>query len=188
MDIIQTLQQLPQHSIILISGFGGSGKSTFAQTIAEHISCTVIESDDFYRDMKDYVNWECYDFNRLIKEVIAPYTEGRSSSYWSYNWHHPSTPIRKHMGMKDYLIIEGVGLLREELLTYADYTIWLDCDIDRAIEQGKKRDKERYHVDHDELWDGIWKRNEMTYYETHQPATIADSIVPSFLQNKNRNP
>ncbi|QMS85750.1 uridine kinase family protein [Candidatus Xianfuyuplasma coldseepsis] len=187
MDFIEKLQQLPPSSIIFISGYGGSGKTTLAETIAHHIECTIVSSDDFYRNIKDYVNWDCYDFKRLIKDVIIPYKQKIPSRYTAYNWDNPSLSLYKQLDIRKYLIIEGVGLLRDELDPYVDYTIWIDCDLDRAIAAGKQRDRNQYNVNHDALWDGIWRLNEVTYYRTYEPLTRADYIYPSVHNNKNRN-
>ncbi|TSC61399.1 MAG: hypothetical protein Athens041674_789 [Parcubacteria group bacterium Athens0416_74] len=75
------------------------------------------------------------------------------------------------------LIIEGVGLFRPELMKYFAYTIWVDCPLEEAVARGKKRDKDEHHNPQDELWDGIWKKNDIEYFDTYKPNEIADVII-----------
>lgn len=60
---------------------------------------------------------------------------------------------------------------------YFSYTIWMDCPVEEATARGKKRDREDYHSPQDELWDGIWKENDVQYDEMYKPREMADVIV-----------
>jgi len=48
MQIIETIHKLKKPYIIAISGFGGSGKSTFANLLASEIDAPIIGVDDFF--------------------------------------------------------------------------------------------------------------------------------------------
>ena len=74
------------------------------------------------------------------------------------------------------IIVEGVGLFRPELMKYFAYTIWIDVPIDVAIARGKKRDREEYDSPNDELWDGMWKKNDEEYVAAFKPQEVADFV------------
>ena len=159
-SLINKIKELSLPVIIGISGFGGSGKSSFAKILGEKIGAKVIEVDSFqspdiFSD-KQYSLWDIMNYAQLEKEVIQPFLNN---------------------GKEKMLIVEGVGLFRPELNKYFAYKIWIDCPIETATFRGKKRDREEYHTPQDEKWDGIWKKNDLQYYESFKPAEKADIIV-----------
>lgn len=178
--IIQTIIKLKEPAIIGISGFGGSGKSTLARELAFEIDAPIIGVDSFYKsnEIIEYQLWDIMDFNRLENEVLIPYTLGNNTiSYGEFNWEKDqvleSTTITAH----NYLIIEGVGLFRPQLMKYFTYTIWIDCPIEVAVARGKRRDREDYGVPQDENWDGIWRNNDLQYFKRFLPKESADFIL-----------
>lgn len=175
--VIQTLKELPAPTIVAISGFGGSGKSTAASILSELLHAPIICIDPFGegRGIEDFSNWEGMDFKRFEQEVLIPFSEGINPlSYHSWR-HEEKVP---HGGL---LIVEGVGLFRPELLKYFSYKIWVDAPQDIALERGKKRDADRRNNQPDDAWDskwdGPWKRNDTEYFETHKPKEQADLII-----------
>jgi len=180
MNIIETIQKLKMPYIIAISGFGGSGKSTFASLLASEIHAPIIGIDDFFRTTEylNYARWEIYDFERLEREVIKPFLSGSTFlSYRAFDWEKNELTDFKTTQVDEALIIEGVGLFRPELMKYFSYTIWIECPIEIAIERGKKRDSDDYGVSQDEKWDGIWRDNDMQCYREFDPMENADCVI-----------
>jgi len=158
-SIIARIRVLPRPRLIGVSGFGGSGKSTFAKALGHVINAPVVSIDSFQKDaLRDtpYRLWEMMDFARLEEEVLKPF---------------PQTT--------DQLIVEGVGLFRPELSKYWAFKVWMDCPLETAILRGKKRDREEHKNPKDEYWDGIWKDNDLQYLETFRPKEAADLLVPN---------
>lgn len=179
-DLIAKIDSLKTPAIIAISGVGGSGKSTFSKKLAEAINAPIIEIDSFIRDrtLSEYSNWNLIDFKRLEDEVLAPFKSGTNSiEYHHFDWAKNIATKLIQITSNNYIIIEGVGLFRPELMKYFDYTIWIDCPLEDAIKRGKKRDREEYHNPQDELWNGIWKKNDLEYLEHFKPAETADLII-----------
>jgi len=180
MNIIETIQKLKMPYIIAISGFGGSGKSTFASLLASEIHAPIIGIDDFFRTTEylNYARWEIYDFERLEREVIKPFLSGSTIlSYRAFDWEKNELTGFKTTQVDEVLIVEGVGLFRPELMKYFSYTIWIECPIEIAIERGKKRDRNMYGVSQDEKWDGIWRDNEMQCYREFDPMENAERVI-----------
>ena len=178
-NLLETIEQFHEPSIIAISGFGGSGKSTFANKLGEQIHAPIIGIDEFQKTRArhaEFSDWSVMDFERLKREVLEPFLNGRDIAYGCFD---PATDAISHTRTIEhtkFLIIEGVGLFRPELMKYFAYTIWIDVPIERAIEQGKKRDREEYNNPSDEQWDGIWRENDVEYFERYSPRNNADFI------------
>jgi uridine kinase len=179
--LITKIQTLKTPAIIAISGFGGSGKSLLAKSLGLAIDAPVVGIDSFMKEGAfdtDYNLWEIMDFSRLEKEVLKPFINNESQiKYGHFDPKSNTISESREITNNGRLIVEGVGLLRPELLDYFTYKIWIDCPLDVAISRGKKRDRDDYGSPMDELWDGIWKKNDQQCYEEFKPMEKADYIV-----------
>lgn len=179
-EIIDKIESLNTPAIIAVSGFGGSGKTTFANMLGNAVYAPVIGVDSFYKDktLSGYSVWEVIDFERLENEVLKPYTTGKNPiHYGHFDWGRNSVVEMREVHHEGCIIIEGVGLFRPNLLKYFAYTIWVDCPIEEAIERGKRRDREEYKNPQDEFWEGIWKKNDLEYLQAFKPKEMANSVV-----------
>jgi uridine kinase len=169
---------LKEKSAIAISGFGGAGKSTLATKLAETlIPSTVIHLDDFIVNQlsERSADWDGFDWNRLVSQVLQPIKEGKDEiEYDIYDWKKNALIDKKKVKVEKYVIIEGVGLIRESLLPYFDCTIWIDIPLEVASERGKYRDRVEYGVDHNKLWDERWTPNDKDYFGKYHPDQLAD--------------
>lgn len=177
-ELLNNIQNLSKPAIVGISGFGGAGKSTLANDLAKTVGGYVVGVDAFFKNTTDenYSLWEIIDFDRLEQEVLVPFQEGRDISYSAFDWENNTLGQKQEMPTTDLLIVEGVGLFRPNLMQYFDFSIWIDCPLDVAIARGKKRDKEEYGQDHDQLWDGLWQRNDQDYQREYRPKETATTI------------
>jgi uridine kinase len=126
----------------------------------------------------NYNLWEIMDFVRLKKEVLEPFLN--KEEVIKYGHFDPKiNMISGTLEIKNtgHIIVEGVGLFRPELLKYFAYKIWIDCPIEIAIERGKKRDREEYGNPTDELWEGLWKNNDLECYKKFEPRKVADYVI-----------
>ena len=179
-QLIETIQKLKKPFIVAISGFGGSGKTTFANLLSSGIHAPIIGIDDFFNSIEDfnYKRWEIYDFERFKNKVIKPFLSGSNIlTYKAFDWEKYELTGFKTIHVDKTLIVEGVGIFRPELLQFFSYTIWIECPIEIAIERGKKRDRILYGVSQDEKWDGIWRDNEMQCYREFDPIENAEHVI-----------
>lgn len=179
-QLAERLTLLKPPAIIGISGFGGSGKTTFATSLGNMIHAPVICVDRFGKDKtrEDYTHWQGMDFKRLEEEVLIPFSQGTNPiSYGHWDDGQNSIVKMNKVPHSDLLIVEGVGLFQPELLKYFAYKIWIDCAQEVGIARGKKRDREVHKNPQDEKWDELWKRNDQEYFDTYKPKDLADLIV-----------
>ncbi len=93
-ELAKYLKILKHKNIVIsISGFGGSRKSTTVEKLAQLLeTATVIHLDDFMVDRlsKRSSDWEGFDYNRLVDEVVKPIKQGKTEIehglyYWKKN-------------------------------------------------------------------------------------------------------
>lgn len=174
LESIITKLQTP--SIIAISGFGGSGKSTFANILLSETNTPVISMDEFIKDKEitDYKLWDWYDYDRLEDEVLIPFLNNKNLLIFGhFDWLENKVNGNLEIKHSGKIILEGLGSFQPRLLKYFSYKIWVDCQIEEAI----KRGKERSQNDGDQHWDGLWKQNDLEFYEKYKPKEVADLII-----------
>src|SRR5690348_3832875 len=102
--------------IVAVDGFGGCGKSEFAERLARKLAeATIVHTDDFSR--ADVPGWE---WDRLREQVLEPLAHDRPGRYQRYDWGHNAPAEWHDVPVGGNLIVEGVSSMREELGTYWD--------------------------------------------------------------------
>ena len=177
--LIEKIKSLAPATLIAISGFGGSGKSTFAESLGKSAGIPAVGIDSFARNRLEEGNlWESIDFGRLEQEILIPFSQGEKVlRYGHYDWGANTVVETREVNHDGYLLLEGVGLFRPELNKYFAYKIWVDCPLEEAIRRGKQRDRDIYQNPQDEKWDGVWKRNDNEYFTTFKPQELADLVI-----------
>lgn len=174
----------PKCTVIAISGFVGAGKSTTARKLSADLDdAQIICIDEFIvNHMEDNPHcWDGVDWLRLKNEVLFPANDGCDSiEYGVYDWTENIILKHQRFPIPKFLIVEGVGLLRPELMPYFNHTIWLDVPIEIAGARAIKRDKEKYHIESDEYWINSWSVNDREYFDLYKPIELADSILCTF--------
>ncbi|QEN04980.1 hypothetical protein EW093_09755 [Thiospirochaeta perfilievii] len=166
--------------LIAISGFGGSGKSTYAQKLSIELGAPIIGVDSFCKDTKltNYNLWNIMDYKRLEKEILKPYSNGfKILTYGVFSWNENRIINKTTVSFKDSIIVEGVGLFRPELLKYFTKKIWIDTNLEESIKRGQKRDEEEYGLEPNPEWNNIWKQNDLECFKKYKPLDIADEII-----------
>jgi hypothetical protein len=62
-------------------------------------------------------------------------------------------------------------------MQYFTHTLWIDVPQDEATARGKKRDRHEYNNPQDELWDTLWRQNDLEYLEAYKPKAVAILIT-----------
>ena len=183
-QLLTRIRSLPLPTAIAVSGFGGSGKTSFAAQLGQQLRAPVISVDSFIRDKRltSYALWECIDYDRLEHEVLVPLLSGNTSiEFGHFDWSTNAIGSRVTLHDCQRAVVEGVGLLRPSLLRHFAISIWVGCPIEEAIRRGKKRDREIYKNPQDDSWDGIWRRNDEEFYALYRPDNLADYVFDNSI-------
>ncbi|MEH1165164.1 hypothetical protein V6V47_07235 [Micromonospora sp. CPCC 205539] len=162
--------------LIGVEGFGGVGKSVFAERLGEMLGeAHLVHLDEFL--IEGLVSDEDKsDFNRgeLARRVLQPALRGGLRGYQTLigadggpgRW-VPVPNVR-------YLIVEGVSAYHAELWQFYDLRIWVDAPMAVARERAKQRDVQSGIYDRD-LWDA-WERSEISYKAKYTPHLTCDVV------------
>lgn len=166
-----------QPVIIGIEGFGGSGKSTIANKLADLLgSSSVVSIDDFIikqNIIEDDWDKQAFDRTRLEREVLIPARSRKEVMYRRLIWDTDTLSDPIQLPKVDYLIVEGISCYHPSIANYYDYKIWVNTPIEIAKQRGQKRDAGNENEKH---WD-LWARNDLAYQQKYHPEQVADFTV-----------
>ena len=176
-DLVTHLSSLPlRQSTLLVGvdGCGGSGKSTFARLLHEHIpNSTIIHMDDLYlpsmqrpqRGSQPVSIVSSYDISRLRNEVLLPLTQNRDGLYQRYDWPSDQLAESHTVPCGGVVIVEGVTSLTHQLVDFYDFTVWVECPYELRLARGVARDGEAMR----HFWVDEWMPAEQAYLRAEHP-------------------
>lgn len=181
-EICQTIEDsvhVDRTRVIAVSGFGGSGKSTFALALGRQLGVPVVGIDEFgtAEVFSRSFDWSGLDRPRLVGQVLKPLKDGQqlitydSCDDWG-TWR--TKPVT--VSVADGLVLEGIGIFHPDLAQFLDFKIWLDVDLETATRQGTARELAA-HRDPGTVWKDLWEPNEADFFAMYQPRAHADLIV-----------
>ncbi|WP_238005590.1 uridine kinase [Dactylosporangium sp. AC04546] len=160
-DVLDHLAGSPQgrRLLVAVDGVDASGKTTFAGWLAEALrlrgrSAHVIHVDDFMhvrsvrhrrgRNSPEGYFHDSYDYESLTRYVLKPLSVSGDG------WFRAGTVDRvddvvihgplQYADAQTITIVEGLFLLRDELVDWWDYSVFLDVDTDAALARKGRRD------------------------------------------------
>jgi len=190
-ELTTQIQTLKSHKtkpvFIAISGFGGSGKSTLAAELCENLTnCAIVPIDDFIVGARSQrsTDWRTFDRERLRRDVLEKARINKPLSYKRYNsgdWVSGQGGQLRMIRPAKFMIIEGCSVIHPSLMSYYDYSVWIDCSHKLAMENAKRRDRSETDLfgtdDTDRLWDEVWGPNDKDYFNKFRPDKLASVLV-----------
>ncbi len=165
--------------VVGVSGYAGSGKSTFVRSIVERRPTMVrLRGDDFLDPSRSHQrspDWDGVERERLVWEVLAPFREQRAGTFRRFEWSRRTLSEPEPIPEAEVLIVDLIGLFHPEALPSLDLTIWVDVSLEVAQNQGMQRDR-ALGRDHDHLWRDVWVPNEIDFERTFAPRAHADVL------------
>jgi uridine kinase len=185
-ELVKRIQELlakQEVVIIAISGHGGSGKSTLAEAVAQRFGTSdeqIIRIDKFHA--KDYMFAKDIYKQHEWQKLVTLLTKARSHHQLRYvgrDWQGNEHAI--NITRPRLVIVEGIRVVRPELLPYFDLSIWIDCPLEIASERAINRNREQGDSEEEiELWHTKWIPEAKQYYDQIQPQKIADFIYTEY--------
>jgi uridine kinase len=168
-------EQLPTHRpfMIGVDGLAGSGKTTFARSLAEEMRKIGVTAEVLALDVEGF--WtgpptiraarkldpnrvgEDYDWRRLKAEILDPIDKGVYKSPWS---------------CYSVVIVEGCFVLRSELHNFYDLKIMMHLPREEILWRTISRD-----INALEYYNNYWRHQEDKYIRLHQPLSKAHLII-----------
>ncbi|HEY4963902.1 MAG TPA: hypothetical protein VIH90_04365 [Candidatus Saccharimonadales bacterium] len=183
-DVVKTIKDsktVNRPVLIGVEGFGGSGKTTFAERLSTALASSyVVNIDDFIvKEKLIESSWDKggFDRERLEQQVLIPASAQQPVSYQELIWETNSLSKPKIVPSVDYLIVEGISSYHPDIAHYYDYKIWINTPIEVAKQRGQVRDKGNENED---KWD-MWAENDLRYQRKYHPELMADFIVENSL-------
>jgi uridine kinase len=183
---------------VAIDGVDAAGKTTLADELAQRLAskdrCIIRASlDDFHHPASiRYVQGELspegfyqdsYNYSQLIDKLLFPLGPGGNRKYLTAVFHlkkdQPVTMPEKTAPEDAILIMDGIFMLRPELIPYWDLTIYLDVHFDNSMARGIARDS-NYLGSWEEAMAKYHSRyvpGQMLYHREANPLDKADILI-----------
>lgn len=180
-DAVMQRDNGKDYTIIAIDGPSATGKSTFAELIADKYKCEVFHMDDFFLTEEEKtperlavpgnnVAWE-----RFRSEVLEKLEAGEPFKYQKYNCRtkefYPSRTVKK----KKLYVVEGVYSHHPELTGFYDYKMFFDVTKKTQTERILKRESERKA----QMYFNEWIPLEDKYFEEYNIRAKASFVFDS---------
>ncbi|RHA44182.1 uridine kinase family protein [Cellulomonas rhizosphaerae] len=152
--------------LVVVDGPAGSGKTTFAASLAESAGALVLHLDDLYE------GWSGLDgslWPRLSAQVLEPLRRGLPGRYQRYDWGLGAFAEWVDVPVPRVLVIEGCGSGRRLVDPLAAVRVWVEAPDDLRLVRGLARDGDdaRAH------WEQ-WMRDERAHYARESTRERAD--------------
>lgn len=158
-------------TIIAIDGRSGSGKSTFASSLAQHLSesysVAVLRLENLYHGWHGLA--AAY---QMYNDLLPILSTGQTLSYPTWDWAANTVGEEQTFTPAQIVIIEGVGALNDKARTFIDFGIWLQAPEDFRRDRALARDGQTYRP----YW-STWAEQEEQYLRSNTPITNADLSI-----------
>ncbi|MYY05258.1 MULTISPECIES: AAA family ATPase [unclassified Streptomyces] len=154
--------------LVAVDGHAGSGKSTFAERLAEALGgAPVLHLDDLATHQELFA-WT----DRLREQVTEPLSRGEPARYAPYDWTARTFGPPRTLEPAPVILIEGVGAGRRALRPLLARLLWMDLAAEESWERGRRRDGPALSA----FWDG-WTAAETAHFSADPSRPHADALV-----------
>jgi uridine kinase len=187
-EIIEEMKRLSETRetslFIALDGRSGTGKSTFAKSMAQKLGAAVIDGDDFYTG-GTLTEWAkrtpqekaklVIDWKRIRNEALLPLKEGRTASWHPFNWETFEGLAKEPITLtpSKIVILDGAYSARPELADLIDVSVLLQLPDPLRRQRLKEREGESFV----EEWHPVWDEAEEYYFTQIKPPETFDFII-----------
>lgn len=156
--------------LICVDGTAGSGKSTFASRLGQHLNAPVVHMDDLYEGWNGTFTPALV--GRITSWLIAPIRAGLPAGHPVYDWHADRFGGWVELPPTQNLIIEGVRSGDRGIRDHASLLVWVESDPALRLDRVLRRDGEAIRAAMLEF-----QANEQIHFAHQQTQEAADLIV-----------
>lgn len=177
------IAQSARPPVVAIAGCGGAGKSTLALRLAADLGVhedQVVGTDGLYArtDTDRAAMWDLHDWPALfglLEGVRAEPTPERLR--YRYRWYYGQEGDVDEP-MPPAVIVEGIRVIRPELMHLFDLAVWIDLDPLAGAERAKARNRLQGDTEAElELWDTKWVPEGVEYQRLVRPKELAHVVI-----------
>jgi uridine kinase len=152
-----------------IDGFGGAGKTRFADVLARRLGdAPVVHIDDFGGPTVPEWDWV-----RFGSQVRDPLCAGRAARYQVWNWDANEPGECRDIPAAVPVIVEGVSSTRREVGIQWDVQLWVVAPREVRLERALRRDGPALLP----RWLNDWMPSEERYAARERPEERVDLII-----------
>lgn len=153
---------------VLVDGRSGSGKTTFAATLAARGRATLVRLDDVYP------GWDGLDAasTATVAGLLAPRAAGVPPAIRRWDWEADRAAGVRRLRPAGPLVVEGCGALSRASRRFVALTIWVELPGPERRVRALARDGAAY-APH---WER-WSRQERRFIAREDPRSAADLLV-----------
>jgi len=177
LEALSPLRESESPLIVAVGGHGGSGKSTTAARLAADLGGVVVGTDGLYAADAGSRSTLCqlHDWDAILDLLRRLRTADRLT--YRMRTYSGQERVRDEP-LPPVVVVEGIRLIRPEVLALVDVSVWLDCPVDEAGERAKQRNRlqgdEQSEID---LWDTKWIPEGRLYEKMINPAGLVDHVL-----------
>jgi hypothetical protein len=169
-DVCRVVAARPGRTVwIGIDGFGGAGKTRFANMLAHRLGdVPVVHIDDFAGPTVPEWDWA-----RFVAQVRDPLRAGRAARYQIWNWDQNLPGAWQDIPAAVPVIVEGVSCTRREVGIDWDVQLWVEAPRDVRLARALRRDGPALLP----RWLNDWMPSEERYAARERPEERVDLII-----------
>ncbi|MGW5863619.1 uridine kinase family protein [Streptomyces sp. NPDC055239] len=155
--------------LVAVDGHAGSGKSTFADRLAEALGGAPVLRLDDIASHDELFGWT----DRMRQQVVLPLSRGETARYETYDWNtRRFGPETRTLPPAPVVLVEGVGAGRRALRPFLARLLWMELSREEAWGRGRQRDG----TVQSDFWDG-WEPAERRHFAEDPSRPFAQSLV-----------
>lgn len=181
--------------IIGVNGVDASGKTSFSKELSTYLQAvgiknTVIHIDDFHNTKAvrstgendiDAYYYNGFNYDQLLSEVLFPLIQfghiNKTVQCLDLDKDEYINEITYSIDKDSAVILEGVLLFREPLLSYFDLKIFIDINFDEVLKRAQIRDVPKYGPEFLDRYRNKYIPIQKKYLEQCKPKENCDILI-----------
>lgn len=138
-QILHSSKNCGDVTLITVDGPAGSGKTTLANALGQHLDdSAVIHMDGLYDGWSNALTPGLWD--RVEETILQPLSQGKAAQFAEFNWTSNAFDTLTRLEPTDVIILEGVGSSHPSIKTFSSFNIWISAPEEVLLDRVLNRD------------------------------------------------